>query len=187
MGLCGMAILNVVEWPAKVLETRANEVAVFDGELRQFVSDMFDTMEKAGGIGLAANQVDRLVRVLVIHISSKNEEPEDIRDWHDKKYVFINPSITRKQGKTKYLEGCLSFPEQYDYVDRAAEVTLVYKDEWGKDHSLEADGLFAICLQHELDHIDGVVFTSRMSRLKSSRIRKKMLQRSQISEMDEEG
>jgi len=182
-----MAILNVVEWPAKVLETRANEVTVFDGELRQFVSDMFDTMDKAGGIGLAANQVDRLSRVLVIHIPSKNEEPEDMRPWHDKKFVFVNPSITNKRGKTKYLEGCLSFPEQYDYVDRAAELTLLYQDEWGKDHSLEADGLFAICLQHELDHIDGVVFTTRMSRLKSSRIRKKMLQRNQISHMDGEG
>jgi peptide deformylase len=181
-----MTILNIVEWPAKVLETRAQEVTVFDNELLQFVSDMFETMDKAGGIGLAANQVDRLLRVLVMHITSKNEEPEDIRPWHDQKFVFINPTISKKHGKTKYLEGCLSFPEQYDYVDRAAELTLDYQDEWGKHHSLEADGLFAICIQHEIDHIDGIVFTTRMSRLKSSRIRKKMLQRSQISHMEEE-
>ena len=84
------------------------------------------------------------------------------------------------------MEGCLSFPEQYDYVDRAAELTLEYQDENGASHRLEADGLFAICIQHEIDHIDGIVFISRMSRLKSSRIRKKMLDRAKISQMESE-
>jgi len=179
-----MSVLKVVEWPAQVLETKANEVLLFDDALRQFVKDMFETMESAGGIGLAANQVDSLQRVIVLNISSKNEEPEDIRPWHDKKFVLINPLIIKKEGKTKYMEGCLSFPEQYDYVDRAAFVTVRHQDENGKFHELEADGLLAICIQHEMDHIDGIVFINRMSRLKSSRIRKKMLEREQINQME---
>jgi len=181
-----MTVLKVVEWPAKVLETKSELVTVFDGKLKQFVSDMFDTMEKAGGIGLAANQVNVTQRVIVIHIPSKGEEPEDIRPWHDKKFILINPLISTKEGKTKYMEGCLSFPEQYDYVDRAADLTLEYQDENGTKLTVQADGLFSICVQHEMDHIDGIVFTSRMSRLKSSKIRKKMLDRVRIAQMESE-
>jgi peptide deformylase len=181
-----MTVLKVVEWPAQVLETKASDVASFDDRLRQFVSDMFETMESAGGIGLAANQVNSLQRVIVLNITSKNEEPEDIRPWHDKKFVLINPVITKKEGKTKYMEGCLSFPEQYDYVDRAALVTVRYQDEHGHFQEFEADGLLAICIQHEMDHIDGIVFINRMSRLKSSRIRKKMLEREQINQMEKD-
>lgn len=181
-----MTVLKVVEWPAKVLETKSELVTVFDDKLREFVSDMFETMNEAGGIGLAANQVDVAKRVIVIHIPSKDEQAEDLRPWHDKKFVLINPVIVEKNGKTKYMEGCLSFPEQYDYVDRSADLILEYQDENGVKQRVEADGLFAICIQHEIDHIDGIVFITRMSRLKSSRIRKKMLERAKISEMESE-
>lgn len=178
-----MAVLSVVEWPAKVLETPAKPVEVFDEKLKQFVADMYETMDSAGGIGLAANQVDSLQRVIVMnipwHAPEEGEEPEEKRPWHDKNFTLINPKITKKDGKTKYLEGCLSFPQQYDYVQRAKTIEVSYQDDAGNEHTLEADGLFAICIQHEIDHIDGIVFISRMSRLKAGMIKKKMMQKAE--------
>ena len=116
-----MAVLEVVEWPAKVLETKSKEIEKFDADLKKFVKDMHETMDAAGGIGLAANQVGEEKRVIAILIPWA--EPEDgeeafepKKDWHDKRFTFINPVITKKNGKTKYMEGCLSFPEQFDFV-----------------------------------------------------------------------
>lgn len=184
-----MSILDIVEWPAKVLETKSDTVEVFDNKLEQFISDMHDTMDNAGGIGLAANQVGQTKRVIVILIPwnepGEDEVPfETKKNWHDKRFTFVNPVITKKSGRTKYLEGCLSFPEQYDFVNRAAEITVEYQDGTGEKHSLEADGLLSICLQHEIDHIDGIVFISRMSRLKSGKIKKQMYLRSQTRHID---
>ena len=179
-----LAVLKILEWPAKVLETPAKNVLEFDDGLRSFVRDMHETMASSGGIGLAANQVGDLRRVLVIQIpwagNRYEEDGEEKRPWHDQAYTFVNPVITKKDGKVKYQEGCLSFPEIYDYVDRAAEVWVSAQDESGKEFTVHADGLFAICLQHEIDHIDGIVFFKRMSRLKSSLIQKKMLRRSHL-------
>lgn len=184
-----MAVLDIVEWPAKVLETKAKDVEKFDADLKSFVQDMHDTMDKAGGIGLAANQVGDLRRVIVIQIpwaepEEGEEAYEEKKNWHDKRFTFINPVITKKNGKTKYMEGCLSFPEMFDFVNRSAEITVEYKDENGKDQKLEADGLMSICLQHEIDHIDGIVFISRMSRLKSGKIKKQMLARAQTRKIN---
>lgn len=176
-----MAVLDVVVWPAKVLETRAREVTVFDAELKKFVEDMFETMSASQGIGLAANQVGQLRRVITIEIpslSNRYEEngPEEKKEWwHDKKFTLINPVITKKQGKFKFQEGCLSFPEIFEFVERAAEVWVTAQDENGKSFEIHADGLFAVCLQHEIDHIDGIVFFNRMSRLKAGMVKKKML------------
>lgn len=176
-----MAILDVVEWPAKVLETKAEPVTKFDEELKTFVANMKETMISANGIGLAANQVGDLRRVIVIQIPyvapEEGENAEEKRPWHDQEFVLINPEIVAKKGKIKYMEGCLSFPEMFDFVDRAAELTLKYFDENGNEKMVEADGLFSVCIQHEIDHIDGIVFIKRMSRLKSGRIKKKMMER----------
>lgn len=182
-----MAKLKVIEWPAKVLETKAQEVLEFDDKLKKFVADMHETMDAAHGIGLAANQVNSLQRVLTIFIpfiENKEEETEDRAGddqekqwWHDKRFTFINPVIRKKVGRASYLEGCLSFPEVYDYVDRAESIVVEAKDESGKSFEVEANGLFSICLQHEIDHIDGVVFIDRMSRLKAQMARKKVMKR----------
>jgi len=167
----------------KVLETRASEVTEFDEKLRTFVRDMHETMDDSNGIGLAANQVNSLQRVIAIRIpwqerdQEEGEPSEDKKWWHDKRFTFINPVITKKSGKIKYMEGCLSFPEIFDYVDRAALVTVEAFDEHGKKFEIEADGLMAVCLQHEIDHIDGIVFINRMSRLKAQMIRRKIQKR----------
>lgn len=179
-----MARLEVVEWPAKVLETPAETVTKFDESFRLFVEDMHETMKASGGIGLAANQVGDLRRVLTIQIpfvASEDADAEERKWWHDKKFTFVNPVIVKKEGIIKWQEGCLSFPEMYDFVDRAAEVWVKAQDENGKEFEVHADELFSVCLQHEIDHIDGIVFFKRMSRLKAERIRSKMLKKGNIN------
>lgn len=178
-----MSVLDVVEWPAKVLETKSEEVTEFDDNFRAFVDDMHETMLAAGGIGLAANQVGVAKRVLTILIPSSSEEGDEAGDkehWHDKKWTFVNPVITKKLGRIKWQEGCLSFPEIFEFVDRAEEVWVSAQDETGASFEVHATGLFAVCLQHEIDHIDGVVFINRMSRLKSSMVKKKVAKRHQM-------
>lgn len=183
-----MAILEVVVWPNKVLETRASEVTKFDETLRSFVNDMHDTMQASGGIGLAANQVGDLRRVITITIPmarGENREDAEPREWwHDKKFTFVNPVITKKEGKFKYQEGCLSFPDIYEFVDRAAEIWVRAQDEFGKEFEVHANGLFSVCLQHEIDHIDGIVFFNRMSRLKAGMVKKKMLRRGSLEKVE---
>ncbi len=187
-----MTVLDVVVWPAKVLETRATEVTKFDADLKKFVGDMYETMAAAGGIGLAANQVGDLRRVITMEIPfgdnryEEDADPEEKQEWwHNKKWTFINPVITKKAGKFKFQEGCLSFPEVYEFVERAAEVWVTAKDETGKEFEVHATGLFAVCIQHEIDHIDGVVFIDRMSRLKSGLVKKKMARRGSIAGIKE--
>ncbi len=178
-----MAKLDVLVWPAKVLETKSDEVASFDDELKQFVKDMHETMDSANGIGLAANQVGVAKRVLTMYIPwvQQDEQDEEKRYWHDQRYTFINPRIVKKQGKISWQEGCLSFPQIFEFVDRAAEVWVEAQDENGETFEVHADGLFSVCLQHEIDHIDGIVFINRMSRLKSTIVRKKMVRRGSLN------
>jgi len=168
----------------KFLETKSAPVTVFDDKLRAFVADMHETMVESGGIGLAANQVGVTTRVITMLIpwskSRYAEQEEKKEEWHDVKYTFINPVITKKAGKIKYQEGCLSFPEIFDFVDRAAEVWVDAVDEFGKPFQVHANGLFAVCLQHEIDHIDGIVFINRMSKLKSDLIRKKISRKGKL-------
>jgi peptide deformylase len=179
-----VAVLDVVVWPAPVLTQRAQEVKTFDAGLKQFVSDMHETMRAAHGIGLAANQVGDLRRILVIeipHFAGDKDSPAETKEWwHDKAFTFVNPVITKKAGKYKYQEGCLSFPEIYEFIDRAAEIWVTAQDESGKTFEVHATGLFSVCLQHEIDHIDGVVFVDRMSRLKSTMVRKKLARRGSL-------
>lgn len=185
-----MTILDVVTWPAKVLETRAQDVTTFDAAFKTFVSNMHETMKASSGIGLAANQVGDLRRVITIEIPWNNErygDQEEAREWwHDKKFTFVNPVITKKAGKFRFQEGCLSFPDIYEFVERAAEVWVKAKDENGKEFEVHATGLLAVCLQHEIDHIDGVVFISRMSRLKANMVRKKIARRGTLEVAEED-
>lgn len=179
-----MTVLKVVEWPAKVLETPASEVKVFDESLKSFVNDMHETMRETNGIGLAANQVGDLRRVITIEIpfSEKDRgDGEEAKWWHNKRFTFVNPVYLKKEGTLKWQEGCLSFPDIFDFVDRSSEVWVKALDENGKEFEVHADGLFSVCLQHEIDHIDGIVFFKRMSRLKADRIKTKMLKRGNVN------
>lgn len=159
-----MAVLQVLHFPDERLRTVAKPVDNITAEIQQLVTDMLDTMYDENGIGLAATQVDVHKRVVVIDISEDRNEP----------MVFINPEITSRSGETSYEEGCLSVPQNYAKVERAAEVTVKAQDRDGNWFELHADGLLAICLQHELDHLLGKLFIDYLSPLKRDRIRKKL-------------
>nr|WP_206780240.1 peptide deformylase [Chromobacterium sp. ASV5] len=166
-----MALLNILQYPDERLHTVAKPVTAFDAALRQQVDDMFETMYEAKGIGLAATQVDYHYRLVVMDISEERDE----------RRVFINPEIVEKDGETVYEEGCLSVPGIYDKVTRAERVKVRAQDVDGKAFELEADGLLAICIQHELDHLNGVVFVERLSQMKQSRIKTKLKKREKQS------
>lgn len=159
-----MAVLQVLHFPDERLRTVAKPVDNITPEIQQLVTDMLDTMYDENGIGLAATQIDVHQRVVVIDISEERNEP----------MVFINPEITARSGETSYEEGCLSVPQNYAKVERAAEVTVKAQDRDGNWFELHADGLLAICLQHELDHLLGKLFIDYLSPLKRDRIRKKL-------------
>ncbi|WP_100657527.1 peptide deformylase [Alteromonas flava] len=159
-----MAILEVLSFPDERLRTVAEPVAAVDDGIKQLVADMFETMREENGIGLAATQVNVHKRVVVMDVSEEQNEPR----------VFINPEIIEKKGSTVSEEGCLSVPGNYAKVDRAEWVKVRALDADGKTFELEADGLLAICIQHELDHLKGVLFVDYLSPLKRQRIRKKL-------------
>jgi peptide deformylase len=159
-----MAVLTVLHYPDERLRTIAKPVAAVTAETRQLVADMLETMYAENGIGLAATQVNVHQRVVVIDLSEDRNQPQ----------VFINPEITEKSGDTTYEEGCLSVPQNYANVERAAEITLKAQDTDGNWFELKADGLLAICLQHELDHLVGKLFIDYLSPLKRDRIKKKL-------------
>lgn len=159
-----MAILNILHYPDERLHTVAKPVVAVDDRIRQLVADMAETMYDAPGIGLAATQVNVHERIVVIDLS---ESKDDLR-------VLINPRIVAMDGQTQWEEGCLSVPGIYEEVDRAERVTLEALDLDGKPYRLDADGLLAICIQHEIDHLDGKVFVEKLSRLKLNRIVQKL-------------
>jgi peptide deformylase len=162
-----MALLNILHYPDPRLHKVAAPVTLFDAALQKQVDDMFETMHEAKGIGLAATQVNYHYRLLVIDVSEDKTEP----------LVVINPEFLQKDGETVYEEGCLSVPGVYDKVTRAERVTLRAQNAKGEFFELEADGLLAICLQHEVDHLDGKVFVEYLSEMKQSRIKTKMKKR----------
>ena len=159
-----MAILDVLQFPDERLRTVAKPIDEVNSEIKQLVADMFETMREEKGIGLAATQVNQHVRLVVMDVSEEQNEPR----------VFINPEIVDKEGSTISEEGCLSVPGNYAKVDRAEKVTVKALDGEGEPYELEADGLLAICIQHELDHLDGKLFVDYLSPLKRQRIRKKL-------------
>ncbi len=159
-----MAILEVLRFPDERLRTVAEPVEKVDAEIKQLVDDMFETMRDENGIGLAASQINVHKRVVVMDVSEEQNEPR----------VFINPEIVEKRGNTISEEGCLSVPGNYAKVDRAEWVKVQALDSDGNPFELEAEGLLAICIQHELDHLKGVLFVDYLSPLKRQRIRKKL-------------
>ncbi len=159
-----MALLNILKFPDPRLRTRAKPVTEFDDELRRLVADMFETMYEAPGIGLAATQVDVHKRLLVMDISEDKNTP----------MVLINPEILEAEGEEEMDEGCLSVPGYYETVRRAERVRVRALNEHGESFEIEADGLQAVCIQHEMDHLEGKLFIDYLSSLKRDRIRKKL-------------
>lgn len=160
-----MARLDILHYPDARLHTVAKPVAAVDARIRQLIDDMAETMYDAPGIGLAATQVNVHERVIVI----------DISETHDALRVFINPEIIAQSGRAEGEEGCLSVPGVFDLVERAERVTVRALDRDGKAFELAADGLLAVCIQHEMDHLLGKVFVDYLSNLKRNRIKAKLL------------
>lgn len=162
-----MAILNILHYPDERLHTVAQPVTQVDDRIRRLIDDMAETMYAAPGIGLAATQVNVHEQVLVLDIS------EDKRGL----MAFINPRIVASSGAQDYEEGCLSVPGIYETVRRAEKVTVEALDRNGQPFTLEADGLLAVCVQHEMDHLKGKVFVEYLSQLKQGRIKNKLKKR----------
>jgi len=162
-----MAILEILVYPDQRLRKVAKPVAKVDDEIRELIKNMFETMYDANGIGLAATQVDVHKQVIVMDLSEERNEPR----------VLINPTVIEKDGEHIYDEGCLSVPEYYAPVKRAETIKLTALDEQGEIYELEAQGLLAVCIQHEIDHLLGKVFVDYLSRLKQDRVRKKLTKR----------
>ncbi len=167
-----MAILPIIETPDARLKTISTPVDGVDDALRAFIKDMFETMYDAPGIGLAAIQVGVAKRVLVIDLQERDEESGAvIREPR----VFINPEIVEmSEDLTVYSEGCLSVPDQYADVERPSIIKAKWLDENGKAHEEVIDGLLAICLQHEMDHLNGILFIDHLSKLKRDMVLKKL-------------
>ena len=159
-----MAILDVLRFPDERLRTVAKKIQKVDKSITALISDMSDTMRDENGIGLAATQVDVHKRLVVMDVSENQDDP----------MVFINPDITHKEGKIISEEGCLSVPNNYAQVERAEKITVSALDETGEPFTLDADGLLAICIQHELDHLKGKLFVDYLSPLKRQRIKTKL-------------
>jgi peptide deformylase len=161
-----MALLPILCYPDPRLHTVAKPVREVDGRIRRLIGDMLETMYDASGIGLAATQVDVHERLIVIDISDDRKQP----------LVLINPEITWASGERQVSdEGCLSVPGIYDEVERAAAIKVSALDGDGRSRSIEAEGVLAVCIQHEMDHLLGKVFVEYLSPLKRNRIRTKML------------
>lgn len=158
----GMAVREIVIYPAPVLTTAGKDVERVDDSVRAFLDDMADTMYAASGVGLAANQVGDLRRICVIDTSETAEERQSRANLIE----LVNPKIVEEEGKITWEEGCLSFPELFEKVDRAAWIRVRALNRDGEPFELEAEELLSVALQHEIDHLDGIVFPERMSRLK---------------------
>jgi peptide deformylase len=160
-----MAILEILEFPDPRLRTKAGPVDAVTDEIRQLVDDMFETMYDAPGIGLAATQVNQHLQVIVIDVSEDNDQP----------LVFINPQIEVLDGEQKeHDEGCLSVPGFYEPVCRPSHITVSALDRDGQAFTINPDGLLAVCIQHEVDHLNGKLFVDYVSKLKRQRIRSKL-------------
>lgn len=159
-----MAKLDILEYPDDRLRTVAKPVGLVDDALRSVIDDMFTTMYDAKGVGLAATQIDVHKRLFIADCSENQDQP----------LVFINPEIIQRDGMHENEEGCLSFPNVYAKVERASQVTVKALDRNGDEFEMEAEGLLAICVQHEIDHLEGKLFVDYLSPLKRERIRKKL-------------
>lgn len=159
-----MALLTILEFPDPRLRTKAQPVTVFDAALKQLVADMFETMHAAPGVGLAATQVNVHRQLLIMDMSEDKSDP----------HVLINPRLLDQGGEQVFQEGCLSFPGIYADVERALRVKVAAQDVDGKPFELEVEGPLAVCVQHEMDHLQGKVFVDYLSPLKRSMLLKKL-------------
>jgi len=164
-------VLDILQYPDPRLRKVAAPVPVVSAEIRKLVRDMAETMYGAPGVGLSATQVDVHKRVIVIDVSAT----------HDELKVFINPEILASEGESDCEEGCLSVPGYYDQVRRAARVTVRALDERGEPFELSADGMFAVCIQHEMDHLVGKVFVDYLSPLKRARLATRMRKKQRVA------
>ncbi|MDH3266658.1 MAG: peptide deformylase [Gammaproteobacteria bacterium] len=160
-----MAKLTILEFPDPRLRTRAIAIESVDDEVRQLIDDLFETMYAAPGIGLAATQVDVHRRLLVTDVSADKSAP----------YALINPVLLQKDGVTVSEEGCLSVPGYYDEVERAEHIRVRFLDRNGEQVEMDAEGLLAVCIQHEMDHLEGKLFVDYLSEAKRQRIRKRLV------------
>jgi peptide deformylase len=151
-------ILEIVEYPDKRLRQKSLPVTEFNEELHLFLDDMYETMMSESGIGLAAIQVANPIRALIINLPDEegNQNKEELLE-------IINPEIMEKEGEIYYQEGCLSVPTFYEDIKRFEKVTIKYQDRFGKEHTLEAEELLAIAIQHEMDHLEGILFIDKLS------------------------
>jgi len=169
-----MAVRDILKLPDKRLRLVSESVKRVDAGVRALVDDMFETMYAAPGIGLAAIQIGVAKRVVVTDLSKKDEQQEP--------RVFINPEIVwASKEKSTHEEGCLSIPEYYEEVERPTAVKVKYLDLDGKTHEISAEGLFATCIQHEIDHINGVLFIDHISKLKRDRVIKKFAKAAKVA------
>jgi peptide deformylase len=159
-----MTRLTILEYPDPRLRTRAVPVDEVDASLRELIDDMFETMYASRGIGLAATQVNVHRRLLVTDVSEARTDPR----------VFVNPVIIDRDGKAVTQEGCLSVPGYFDDVERAEHIRVRARDRYGEPFECELEGLLAVCVQHEIDHLDGKLFVDYLSELKRQRVRKKI-------------
>jgi peptide deformylase len=159
-----MALLNVLQFPDPKLRIKAKPVTDFDAGVLQKVADMFETMYEQSGVGLAAIQVSIPLQIIAI----------DITDLKNAPLCLINPEIIHREGVQDEFEGCLSFPGVFDKVERAKLIRVRAQDQHGKTFEMEADELLSICIQHEMDHLEGILFIDHLSRLKQDRMRKKL-------------
>ena len=166
-----MSILNILEYPDKRLRTIASPIESVDADLSQLIIDMFETMYEAPGIGLAATQVNVHKQLLVLDVSEDKSQP----------MVFINPTIIAHNGSQVYQEGCLSLPNIYADVKRFNQITVSALDKQGEKFIIEADGLLAICIQHEMDHLIGKVFVDHLSPLKRALADKKLAKQRKLN------
>ena len=168
---CAMALLPILEYPDPRLKKVAAPVAAVTADVRKLVRDMAETMYAAPGVGLAATQVNVHKRVIVI----------DISDMKDQLRVFINPELLSAEGEAECEEGCLSVPGYYDKVTRAAKIRVRALDEHGETFELDADGLLAVCIQHEMDHLIGKVFVEYLSPLKRARLAARLRKKQRLA------
>jgi peptide deformylase len=160
-----VTILKILEYPDPRLRTKARPVDIVDDALRQVISDMLETMYAAPGIGLAATQIDLHKRLLVADVTSDKSDP----------HVLINPQILEKDGQQLTEEGCLSVPGYYEEVERAEHIRVRYLDRDGDVVEKDMEGMLAVCVQHEIDHLEGKLFVDYLSEAKRQRIRKRLL------------
>ena len=156
-------ILNILKYPDKRLRTIAKPVVSIDETIKQQVKDMFETMYEAPGIGLAATQVNFHQRIIVIDVSDQCNEP----------ICIINPEVIEKSGEIEWEEGCLSVPDYYENVIRANDIKVQALNQHGKTFEFEASEMLSVCIQHEIDHLDGILFVDHLSKLKQKRLKKK--------------